>query len=94
MPRRINGGRQAYVRGVHAAVTAYLRAFAGQWQSRQARLDLEALARFELAVTGETIWRATFDRQRPEESDRWIGDEWLYWISGPDEVEPVEDALT
>lgn len=80
-----------HVPGVHAAVTAHLRAFAAQWQARQTRLDLDALGRFDLAVSGELIWRAVFDSHRPAESDRWLGDERLYRITGPDTVEPLTD---
>lgn len=89
MARRASGGQTIRVPGVHGALRDYLVAFANQWDSRQAWSDVEALDAFQLVVTGDTLWRATFDSSRPEESDRFLEDTSHYLISAPDTVETV-----
>jgi hypothetical protein len=91
MVRRASSAGRVIVPGVAAAVTAHLEAFADHWETPKTRPRLRgqiaALAEFDLAVTGETIWRATHDPRHPHEWDQFLGDDTLWRITGPDTIE-------
>lgn len=87
MARRASGASAMHVPGVADAVARYLRAFAAKWDSRSTLADLDALARWELAVSGDQIWRATFDPGRPHEGDKFLGDASMWLVTGPNTLE-------
>ena len=90
MRRWQGSSRGRRIPGLGAALAEYLGAFGAKWDSREHAEGAEDVrAGRPVEVSGQTIWRATFDARRPDEYDELMLDKGMYRVLG-DQLEPVE----